>query len=62
MVLYEITFVPLAKELKAADLGLLFPFYTDDAAFNGLARQSAQILKLLMERGPDRGYFLNLAK
>ena len=37
MVLYDITFVPLAKELKAADLGLLYIFYTDDAAFDGLA-------------------------
>ena len=29
----------------------------DYAAFDGLARQSAQLLKLLMRRGPDRGYF-----
>ena len=26
MVLYSITFVPLAEELRAADSGLLFPF------------------------------------
>ena len=36
-------------------LGLLSPFYADDAAFDGSARQSAQLLKLLMERGPDHG-------
>ena len=28
----------------------------DDAASGGLAQQSAQLLKLLMEREPDRGY------
>ena len=57
MVLYRITLVPLAEELRAADPGLLSPFYADDAVFNGLARRSAQLLKLLMERGPYQGYF-----
>ena len=37
MVLYGITLVPLAEELRAADPGLLSPFYADDAAFDGLA-------------------------
>ena len=31
-------------------------FYADDTAFNGLARQSAQLLKLFMERGTDQVY------
>ena len=53
MVLYGITLVPLAEELRAADLGILSPFYADDAAFGGLAQRSAQLLKLLMRRGPD---------
>ena len=57
MVLYRITLVPLAEELRAADLGILSPFYAVDAAFDGLAQRSAQLLKLLMKRGPDRGYF-----
>ena len=56
MVLYEITLVPLVEELRAADLGLLHPFYADDAAFDGSARRSAQLLKMLMKRGPDQGY------
>ena len=56
MVLYGITLVPLAEELQAADPGLLSPFYADDAAFDGSARRSAQLLKLLMKRGPDLGY------
>ena len=37
-------------------LGLLLLFYADDVAFDGSERKSAQILELLMERGPDRGY------
>ena len=39
-----------------------FPFYEDDAAFDGLERRSAQLLNLLMKRGPDRGYFPEPAK
>ena len=62
MVLYGINIVPLAEELRAADPGLLSPFYADDADFDGLARRSAQLLKLLMKRGPDRGYFPSPAK
>ena len=54
MVLYRVTLVPLAEELTAADPGLLSHFYVDDAVFDGLARRIAQILKLLMKRGPDR--------
>ena len=38
MVLYRITLIPLAEELQAADPGILSLFYTDDAAFYGLAR------------------------
>ena len=62
MVLYGITLVPLAEELRAADLGILSPFYTDDAAFDGSAQRSTQLLKLLMKRGPNQGYLPKLAK
>ena len=62
MVLNGITLVPLAEELRAADLGLLLPFYADDVVFNGLAQHSAQLLKLLIKKGPDRGYFSDPAK
>ena len=51
MVLYGVTLTPLSEELRAADPGLLSPFYADDAAFDGSAQKSAQILKLLMKRG-----------
>ena len=62
MVLYGITRVPLAKELRAAEPGILSSFYADDAAFDSLERRSAQLLKLLMKRGPERGYFPETAK
>ena len=57
MDLYGIALVPLAGELRAADLGLLSPFYVDDASFDVSARKIAQRLKLLIYRGTDRGYF-----
>ena len=47
---------------RAADPGLLSPFYADDAAFGGSARRSAQLLKLLMKRGTERGYLPEPAK
>ena len=59
MVLYGITLSPLAEELRAEDSGLLSLFYLDDAEFDGSEIRGAQILKLSMERGPDRGYFPN---
>ena len=54
IVLYGMTLIPLAEELIAADPGLLSPFYADDSDFDGLTRRSAQILDLLMKRGPDQ--------
>ena len=62
MVLHGITLVPLAEDLRAADLGLLLPFYANNAAFDGSARRSAQLLKLLMKKGPDRRYYLEPSK
>ena len=62
MVLYGITIVPLIEELGAVDPGRLSPFYAHDAAFGSLERRSAQLLKLLMERGTDRGYLPEPAK
>ena len=57
MVLYRITFVHLSEELRAADPGLLSPFYADDVAFYASAQRRAQLIKLLMRRGQDQGYF-----
>ena len=62
MVLYRITLVPLADELRAEDLGLLSPFYADDAVFDGSAQRSAHILNMLIKRGADLGYLPEMAK
>ena len=60
--MYGITLVPLEEEIRAADPWILLPFYADDAAFDGLAQRSAQLLKLLMERGVNQGYLPEPAK
>ena len=57
VVLYGITLIPLVKELRAADPGLLSLFYVDDAAFDGSERCSSQLLNLLMKSGTDWEYF-----
>ena len=57
MVLYGITLVPLAKDIRVADPGLISPFYAVDTVFDGSERRSEQIFKLLMESWLDRGYF-----
>ena len=62
MVLYGITLVPLAEELRAADPRLLSHFHADDAAFDGSERRSVQLLKILTKMGPDQGYFPKPAK
>ena len=62
MVLYRITLVPLAEELRAAEPGLLSPFYSADADFGGSERQSAKFLKMSMRRGADWGYLPEPAK
>ena len=56
MVLCDITLVTLTEELWTADPGLLIPFYLDDVMFDGSARRSAQLLKLIMDRGQEWGY------
>ena len=41
VVLYGITLIPLAEELRVADPGLLSQFHTEDAAFDRLAQKIA---------------------
>ena len=57
MFLYGITLVPLVEGIGGADPGLLATFYSDDTAFEGSVQSSAQLLKMLLYRGVDRGYF-----
>ena len=62
IILYGITLVPLAEDLRVSDPALLSPFQADDAAFDGSERRSASELCLLMNEGTDRGYFSEPAK
>ena len=40
IVLYRITLVPLAEDIRYDDPTLTSPFYVNDAAFDGLVRRS----------------------
>ena len=65
MVLYGINLVLLSEELMDADPTLLSPFYANDAEFDGSERWIAVEcggVCLLMDQGPDRGYFPKPAK
>ena len=62
VVLYGIALYPLVEKLRDADITLLSPFYANDAAFDGSMWRSAAQLRLLMDQGPDRGYFPESAK
>ena len=57
MVLYGITLVPLAEELRDEYPTLLYPFYANNASYDGLARRSLAQLRLLMHQGMYQGYF-----
>ena len=61
MFFHRINLIPLAEEIMADDLGILSPFYADSAVLNISVRRSAQLLNLLMRRGPDREYFPDTA-
>ena len=62
MVLYGITLVPLAEDLRDADPTLLSPFYYNYAAFYGSERRIMEQLRLLVHRGTYWGYFPKQAK
>ena len=62
MVLYGITLVPLAEDLRDVDPTFLSLFNADDASFYGSVRQSVAQTHLHMEQRPDWGYFPNPSK
>ena len=62
MILYGINLVPLKEELRGTDTTLLSPFYSNDVAFDGSTQRSAVQLRMLMDRGADRGYFPDPSK
>ena len=43
-------------------MGFITPLYADDAEFDGSVWRIPQLFKLIMERGPNRGYFPDPAK
>ena len=53
---------PPCRGAKSGGFGLLSLSYAIDAAFDDSAQRSAQLLKLLIKRGPDREYFPEIAK
>jgi hypothetical protein len=62
MILYGIALTPLAEGLRRDVPGCLQPWYADDAAASGKVSDVARVMELLMERGPHRGYFLEVSK
>ena len=52
----------MEKELRDAYPTLLSPCYAEYAVFDGSTRQSELQRRLLMYRGPDRGYYTEPSK
>jgi hypothetical protein len=57
MLLYGVALVPLVEELRQADPMVMSPFYADDAVLDGGTRRLARLLRFLMEKGPEWGYY-----
>eukprot|EP00957_Ditylum_brightwellii_P131195 10006675-Ditylum_brightwellii.AAC.1 len=53
MVAYDVTLVPFAEKIRAADDSVVAPFYADDVVLDGMTAQNAKLIKLLVERGSD---------
>eukprot|EP00957_Ditylum_brightwellii_P033127 2511124-Ditylum_brightwellii.AAC.1 len=49
--------VPLAEQMARMEEEAFTPFYTDDECVDGPACSNARVIKFLVEKGPDRGYF-----
>eukprot|EP00957_Ditylum_brightwellii_P070783 5379117-Ditylum_brightwellii.AAC.1 len=57
MIGYGVTLVPLAEQAAWLEEKAIIPFYADDECIDGPACCNARIVKFLVEKGPDRGYF-----
>ena len=62
MLLYGITIIPMDEELWDSYPTLLAPLCVDDTSFCGLEIWSDIMVRLLLERGADWGYFPGLGK
>ena len=56
MLLYVITLFLMLDDLRASEPGLITPLFADDTVFDRFAQNSAQLLKLLLDRSTDSGY------
>ena len=57
IILYRITLFPTVKEIFAEALGLLAPFYLDNAAFYGPSVRIARLMILLLDQGHPGAIF-----
>eukprot|EP00957_Ditylum_brightwellii_P103222 7867448-Ditylum_brightwellii.AAC.1 len=57
MVVYGVALLPLTEITRAADKGVLAPFYANDMALDGPADRNAQLLGIRVKHGPNFGYF-----
>ena len=57
MVLYGLSLTPLAKSIRAAVPQVVQPWYADDAAMAGPITGIRDAQRLLLEWGPQRGYY-----
>eukprot|EP00957_Ditylum_brightwellii_P066008 5005995-Ditylum_brightwellii.AAC.1 len=57
MVLYWIALVPLTELIREAEEAVMVPFYANNALLDGPARTNTRMMLVLMENGPDFGYY-----
>ena len=62
MLLYGVSLLSLAEDLRESQPGLLQPWYADDFSIYGRASQVACLFNRLCEKGPSVGYFPAPAK
>ena len=62
MILYGITLDTVVEELCVVALDFLELLYAYDVAFSVPVERSARLMALLLEWGPERGYFSEQVK
>ena len=62
MIIYGIGNLPLVRELKQQVPDVIQPWFADDASGGGKFLQLGKMIRLLIEKGPARGYFLEPTK
>eukprot|EP00957_Ditylum_brightwellii_P073870 5612644-Ditylum_brightwellii.AAC.1 len=57
MIGYGVTLVPLAEQAAWQEEKAINPFYANDECVDSPACYNTRIVKFLVKKGPDRGYF-----